>query len=78
MVYISPLAKLSFIMSAVTFLRAQHGLARCGGESENEDGIRVDLTFNSGMRGKTFSVAAGFAYLDRRGMRDSFRIDCGE
>jgi len=59
MVYISPLAKLSFIMSAVTFLRAQHGLARCGGESENEDGIRVDLTFNSGMRGKTFSVAAG-------------------
>ena len=38
-------------------------------ESENEDGIRDDRTFNSGMRGKTFSVAAELAHLDRRDAR---------
>lgn len=76
MIYISPLAKLGFIVRTVTFLRAQHRFGAMRDEGENEGGIRDDRTFNSRMRGRNVSVAASFAHLDRRDA--SFLIDCGE
>jgi len=35
-------------------------------ESKNEGGIRVDRTYNGGMRDKNILVRTGFAHLDRR------------